>query len=935
MLSTAGPRAWSAASFESCAKEITQRPAEYESYRCYYEVASSSGEWAAAGRQLDILAAAHPQSDWIIFVRALVTWPLDKSAAERLYLEAARRFDASGNIRGEVLARANLHTLFYESGRVGSAAREVERVTALAERAQDPELRIRARIVEAQFFIITGTNLGRAQRALQQAEAELDAMPTYWLRHHVLHGLGNVLSLIGQYDEAVTYFRRLQEEARVQKDLSTEALARLSIVNTLAEKRSDAPQSVDAVELFAAADQALRAARQAQDVDLELNALRLLGEVSMAEHVERASGYVDECVHKAQSQRRSQALSQCLWIRGRLLAASDPAAAQRAIDAAIGLLQHEEGTDDAMLAYAWRHAMRIAWQTQPPEAAVRSGAQALSAIEHLRDLQPGLDSRAAAFSTWTQDYYWLSGQILRLATGASLQPHPARARALLDEAFQVGERMRARSLLDRLKAPPRSLADVDDATLQRRRKLSKSIVEVNRQLLQSNGHANAEQLRMLAALERAEADTREAQDAPHVTMHPVSLAAVQQRLASDEALLAFQIGLRQGSTDRYGGGAWLFAVTRAQAYVRELPDRYTLTQSLALFKGLIHQSPALRTRAGIALYDQLLRPTLEALPKGIRRLIIVPDAPLDTFPLAALSSARDEPLATRYEMVLVPSATIWHDWRNNSAPVDARAVLVLADPQLELASNEVSPWRYWVQDAGLSLGQLPHARDEGREIVQRLPGHGMLWTGKNASEAALKTADLSRYGLLHFATHTIVDSSNANRSAILLASGTSEEDGLLQSREISDLKLGGHVVVLSSCQSATGAQVRGEGVLGLARAFFAAGARAVIGSLWPIRDDHAQAFFDPFYAALSEGHTVNAAFRRAQRQLMDQGYPMEAWAGFVLMGDAATTLTDKPDGAGGNRRKALAIVAVVGTLGLAMWFTTCVHRKRQQTRYRT
>src|SRR5688500_16133306 len=163
------PCAWAVSSFEACAKQVATLPAVYESYRCYFEVASRSGEWEKAGSHLEALAAMHPENDWIVFARGLVASPLDNKAAERLYAESAQRFETAGNIRGEVLARANLQSLFYQSGRIASAAREVERVTLLAERAQDTEVRIRARIIEAQFFINTVSNLGRAHRALQQA----------------------------------------------------------------------------------------------------------------------------------------------------------------------------------------------------------------------------------------------------------------------------------------------------------------------------------------------------------------------------------------------------------------------------------------------------------------------------------------------------------------------------------------------------------------------------------------------------------------------------------------------------------------------------------------------------------------------------------------------------------------------------------------------
>jgi CHAT domain-containing protein len=260
---------------------------------------------------------------------------------------------------------------------------------------------------------------------------------------------------------------------------------------------------------------------------------------------------------------------------------------------------------------------------------------------------------------------------------------------------------------------------------------------------------------------------------------------------------------------------------------------------------------------------------------------------LDTFPLAAL--------ATRYEIVLVPSATIWHDWRTHPTTADPREVLVLADPRLTSA-----------------YGPLPYAREEGREIVGRLQGRGSLRIGDEASEAALKATDLSRYGVVHFAAHAVVDNANTDRSSILLASGAEQQDGLLQSREITELRLDGQLVVLSSCQSATGTEVRGEGVMGLARSFFAAGSRVVIGSLWPIRDDYAAAFFEPFYAALAEGRSVGTAFHSAQRRLIDEGLPMEAWAGFVLMGDADAMPVTRIENVRPRADRWIAIAAFMG-----------------------
>ena len=122
LLAFASQAAGTGPTFETCAASVAARPAEYEPYRCYYEVAAASGEWEIARRHVERLAAKHPHIDWIVFVRAAVTSPTDSNAAERLYVEAARRFEAAGNVRGEVLARQNLQSIFYQSGRIDSAA---------------------------------------------------------------------------------------------------------------------------------------------------------------------------------------------------------------------------------------------------------------------------------------------------------------------------------------------------------------------------------------------------------------------------------------------------------------------------------------------------------------------------------------------------------------------------------------------------------------------------------------------------------------------------------------------------------------------------------------------------------------------------------------------------------------------------------------------
>jgi len=147
---------------------------------------------------------------------------------------------------------------------------------------------------------------------------------------------------------------------------------------------------------------------------------------------------------------------------------------------------------------------------------------------------------------------------------------------------------------------------------------------------------------------------------------------------------------------------------------------------------------------------------------------------------------------------------------------------------------------------------------------------------------------------------------------------------VLQVREIAELDLDGWIVVLSTCESASGEILRGEGVMGLARAFFQARAHTVVASLWPLRDDYGAALFDRFYYHLGKGKSVAAALQAAQLDRMKEGAPAEAWAGVVVLGDG-----DRVPVLGG-RRPGL----IPWTLGLiaVLVLAYAVRRARQRRR---
>jgi CHAT domain-containing protein len=303
---------------------------------------------------------------------------------------------------------------------------------------------------------------------------------------------------------------------------------------------------------------------------------------------------------------------------------------------------------------------------------------------------------------------------------------------------------------------------------------------------------------------------------------------------------------------------------------------------------MIERADGIDGPAAARLYELLLADAIRRLPAGIDRLVIVADGPLHQLPFDALRDGPDGPrLAARYELVVVPSATLWRHWREDRAGATTQRTLAFADPVLESGASRSSASaseRSAVMERGLRLARLPYARLETRAIAEHVGGAEML-VGPLASEKALKERDLRKYDILHFAAHAVADEGRPERSAVLLAAGAPTEDGLLQTREIEELDLAGRVVVLSACETAAGAILSGEGVLSLARAFFAAGAKTVIGTRWPVRDRDAAALFDSFYRRLGEGASLSEALKDVKIEAIEAGQPSARWASLVLLGD--------------------------------------------------
>jgi CHAT domain-containing protein len=173
------------------------------------------------------------------------------------------------------------------------------------------------------------------------------------------------------------------------------------------------------------------------------------------------------------------------------------------------------------------------------------------------------------------------------------------------------------------------------------------------------------------------------------------------------------------------------------------------------------------------------------------------------------------------------------------------------------------------------LPRLLYSREEAVGILSvSPPGLARAALDFKASRAEVLSSHLADYRVLHFATHAMIDDRHPQLSGLVLSLVNAEgkaQNGFLNLQEIYDLNLQADLVVLSACETALGQDAGGEGLIGLTRGFFHAGADLVIASLWNVSDVATAELMRRFYRFMEmEGLDPAAALRRAQLEMMNQ-----------------------------------------------------------------
>lgn len=390
------------------------------------------------------------------------------------------------------------------------------------------------------------------------------------------------------------------------------------------------------------------------------------------------------------------------------------------------------------------------------------------------------------------------------------------------------------------------------------------------------------------------------------------LGALQRLLDAETTVFVLMLGDRR---------SYLWRVGARELASFELPAGPEIEGLAGLYLGLI-ANPTLTSRrasaleAGKALAEALFGADLARLGGSGRRLVFVGDGGLAAFPLGALPTPPSTPelptfLVEQKEIVTLPSLRLLSVLHQPRAPErrPSGGLALVGDPWYGLL-----PWQKILQldpvpaaevrrltgaDPPFAVGRMPFAGSE----MDLVAAH---WAGRPSSvfraqgpaatrELAISEA-LDDSSVIHFSAHGELEPGRPENSAIVLSELDDEgrrRPGRLTPEDLAGLGWRAELVVASSCESGSGQPFRFEGLGGLARGFFYAGASRSLASLWKVEDRATAALMDRFYAALTERRLgPGEALRAAQHALLSDARAMGRawrapyyWSGFALSGD--------------------------------------------------
>ena len=400
----------------------------------------------------------------------------------------------------------------------------------------------------------------------------------------------------------------------------------------------------------------------------------------------------------------------------------------------------------------------------------------------------------------------------------------------------------------------------------------------------------------LAALAAARLHITELEFAPGLALPSLlapNLRQLQAQLPRGMAVIQFQAGRRK---------SYVWALTAERLTMVPLAPSAELRAAVRRMRERIEEDSPAAAEAAHEVHQALFA----RLPHSVlssTRWTVLPDQFLYQIPYAALVSGFSnnrphyliEDVALQLTPFLATRATPAAHDREPKFVGFGDPIYNTADARWQ-ASAAPPAWFQWasrpVRTESTSLPRLPGTALEIKRSAQAWNGPATAFTGVQVSAASLRAAFVQQPEVIHLATHLVPGAADPSESRLLLSLSSNGEPELLDPVAVSHLDARCSLVVMSGCRAGAADAIASEGLLGLSRAWLAAGAASVLATQWPMPDDSGE-MWSTFYRAwrasqLPPGTSRAAlALQTAQKEMLTSSSwraRPRFWASYFVIG---------------------------------------------------
>ena len=711
-----------------------------------------------------------------------------------------------------------------------------------------------------------------------------------------LTNISNIYSELGDYDKALEYLRDVLKIDR--EELKEDPYVAIDLNNIGVTYQKKALQSGSAEDLNNALinyEESLKIARRIKETKTEIEALSNLGFVHIdLERFPEALKYFKQALEKAEQAQDEEVTARILNNIG--IVHAEQGNYDLSIENLQGALEiASRAGKEGILWEAYFEIANVYMKKGDYQAALKNYKNSIDHLENIRSrilLEEfkasylGTDKRLEVYQNTIDLLFELSG----------LESEKLYA----SEAFHFLERAKARAFLDRLEVSKVNIArGVDSKLLDQEDRLMKEISNLNSELLKPD--LSAEQEKSITEslnqyeeqLESLKREIRMSSPAYADLKYPqiISLEQTQdQMLDSKTAFFEYSVGEKN---------SYAFVITKRDLKIFPLPPAEKIRSQVKEYLAAVADKDNQDFRLGHALFKTLVSPGLD---EKLEKIIFIPDDILHYLPFETLLSQEDGHrwLIKDYTIAYAPSITSLREIIQHEEAREQKRqkdLLAFGDPYFGPDEEKVDAEDALKFGTTVKASQFSRLEYSGLEI-EKIAGlfknkQVNVFKRENATEEQLKKLDLMSYKILHFATHCIIDDNKPARSHIVFSVGIdSTEDEILQMREIFNLRLNSDLVTLSACQTGLGQLIKGEGIVGLSRSFFHAGASSAVISLWAVHDQATSQFMERYYYHLRESKSIMNALQKTKLEMIDSGVLSHPyyWAGFVVTGHSDKTI---------------------------------------------